>query len=124
MLTREWWSAAASRFTLYTSQLVLKEAGAGDPKAAAERLEALRPLPLLAITDEAIDLSEDLAGALQLPERARADAVHVAVAAVHGTSFLLTWNCTHLANMVWPIQLIGRVSCTASRPRASARRNS
>lgn len=26
------------------------------------------------------------------------DAVHIAVAAVHGVDYLLTWNCRHIAN--------------------------
>jgi hypothetical protein len=33
-----------------------------------------------------------------MPAKAYADAVHVAVAAVHGMDYLLTWNCTHIAN--------------------------
>ena len=45
---------------------------------------------------------EALAAALlrevPLPERAAADALHIAVAAVNGVSFLVTWNCTHIAN--------------------------
>jgi len=30
--------------------------------------------------------------------RAAADALHIAVAAVHGVEYLMTWNCTHIAN--------------------------
>jgi len=30
--------------------------------------------------------------------RAAEDALHIAVAAVHGVDFLLTWNCKHIAN--------------------------
>jgi hypothetical protein len=26
------------------------------------------------------------------------DSVHIAVAAVHGIDYLLTWNCRHIAN--------------------------
>ena len=33
-----------------------------------------------------------------MPAKAYADAVHVAVAAVHGLDYLLTWNCSHTAN--------------------------
>ena len=33
-----------------------------------------------------------------LPERAENDALHVALAAVHGVDYLLTWNCRHLDN--------------------------
>jgi len=33
-----------------------------------------------------------------LPARAAADALHIAIAAVHAVPYLLTWNCRHLAN--------------------------
>ena len=33
-----------------------------------------------------------------LPPDAARDAAHVAVAAIHGIDYLLTWNCKHLAN--------------------------
>src|SRR5262245_4826095 len=32
------------------------------------------------------------------PAKARLDALHIAVAAVNGVDYLLTWNCRHLAN--------------------------
>jgi hypothetical protein len=98
LLTREWWQQQRQNYDLYVSPMVLHEAAAGDPVAAAERIKALEDLPVLTITDAAIDLAERLAIALRLPDRARADATHLAIAAVHGISFLLTWNCTHLAN--------------------------
>ena len=33
-----------------------------------------------------------------LPQKAALDALHIAVAVVHGMDYLMTWNCTHLAN--------------------------
>jgi hypothetical protein len=33
-----------------------------------------------------------------LPPKAQADALHIAVAAVNKMNYLLTWNCTHIAN--------------------------
>ena len=33
-----------------------------------------------------------------MPRQAAEDALHIAVAAVHGLDFLLTWNCKHIAN--------------------------
>lgn len=32
-----------------------------------------------------------------VPEEAAEDALHIAVAAVHGLQYLLTWNCAHIA---------------------------
>jgi hypothetical protein len=98
VLTRQWWTKERKRFDLFTSQLVVQEASGGDKVAAANRLRVLTEIPLLAVTSKVPELAARLAAALGLPIRARADAVHMAIAAVHGTSFLLTWNCRHLAN--------------------------
>jgi hypothetical protein len=35
-ITREWWRSAADRFELVASDLVIREAGAGDPNAARD----------------------------------------------------------------------------------------
>ena len=35
---------------------------------------------------------------IPLPEKAEVDAVHIAVAAVNGLDYLVTWNCKHIAN--------------------------
>ena len=76
----------------------MRECQAGDPDAAAQRLEVLRDLPLLEQTEEVTTLAQALLGQVPLPERAAVDALHIAVAAVHGMDYLLTWNCTHIAN--------------------------
>jgi predicted nucleic acid-binding protein len=95
--TREWW-ATRSTFELYISQLVLEEAAAGDPAAAAKRLEALRDVPVLELTAEATGLGRDLLREAALPAKAAADALHIAIAAVQGMDCLVTWNCAHIAN--------------------------
>jgi hypothetical protein len=46
-------------------------------------------------------LVELLVHDLALPDRAAADAVHIALSVVNGMDFLLTWNCTHIANAVF-----------------------
>jgi dTDP-4-amino-4,6-dideoxygalactose transaminase len=43
-------------------------------------------------------LAEALKTALAVPVKAATDAAHIALAAVHEMHFLLTWNCTHIAN--------------------------
>ncbi|MEO6810310.1 MAG: type II toxin-antitoxin system VapC family toxin [Isosphaeraceae bacterium] len=97
-VTREWW-ARRSVFELYTSRLVVQECQAGDPRAAADRLAALAGVPLLEQTLDAAALAEALIQGVSLPERAAADALHIAIAATHGMDYLLTWNCTHIANV-------------------------
>jgi predicted nucleic acid-binding protein len=97
-ITREWWEKRGDTFQIYLSQLVIDEVSAGDPAAARERLEALRDLPLLDITPEVTMLSSGILATGKIPRKAAADAAHIAIAAVHGMDFLVTWNCVHIAN--------------------------
>ena len=97
-ITREWWQNRREDFDLFVSQIVLREAARGDREAAAHRLQVLEGLPSLEQTEEAIELAGELVGALPLPRRAELDALHIALAVVHGMDYLLTWNCTHIAN--------------------------
>ena len=55
-------------------------------------------LPLLEITDAAAGLAAELVDGGGLPAKAKVDALHVAIAAGNGMDYLLTWNCTHIAN--------------------------
>jgi hypothetical protein len=96
-ITRDWWASRAN-FDLFASQFVLDEAAAGDGEAAAGRLGALMDTTILEVTEDAILLAHQLIAGGGLPSRARIDALHVAMAAVHGMDYLLTWNCRHIAN--------------------------
>ncbi|MBI3046934.1 MAG: type II toxin-antitoxin system VapC family toxin [Acidobacteria bacterium] len=96
-VTREWW-AGRERFDLFVSRPVLTEAGRGDTTAAARRLETLAGIPVLTVSRGATTLARTLLRTGTLPAKARLDAVHVAVAAVNGMDYLLTWNLRHLAN--------------------------
>lgn len=95
---REWWSTERSNFELVTSQLVIDEASAGDPTAAAERLKLLDGLPTVPINDDVRTLARAIVSASIMPPKAAADALHVAAAAVAGVQYLLTLNCRHIAN--------------------------
>ena len=97
-ITREWWDLRRMEFDLFVSRLVIQEASAGDQEAAQRRLAELDPILLLAFTEDALSLAGDLARRGILPETAAANALHIAVAAVHGMDYLLTWNCRHIAN--------------------------
>lgn len=97
--TRNWW-AARHRFELFVSRAVVTEAARGDADAAARRIEALRGIPNLQFGPRVAALARRLMQGGTLPPNARLDAAHVAVAAVNGMDFLLTWNLRHLANAV------------------------
>jgi hypothetical protein len=96
--TTEWWTNRKDAFDLFVSQVVIKESSAGDKEAAERRSEVLKQFSRLDITAEVEALAGDLIAGVPLPPKAQADALHIAVATVNGMSYLLTWNCTHIAN--------------------------
>ncbi len=76
----------------------MQEISAGNPELAQRRLEIVRGLSVLAVTQEATELAERLVQQGPLPPKAQVDALHIGVAAVQGMEYLLTWNCKHIAN--------------------------
>ena len=66
--------------------------------AAAARLEVLRALPILEVNADVEWVANCVLKTKLIPPKAADDALHLAVAAVHGMHFLLPWNCRHLAN--------------------------
>ncbi len=96
-VTRDWW-VLRHRYELFVSSLVLSECADGDPDAAEGRLAALAGIAILAQTVAADDLAGELLRGVPLPTKASSDALHIAVAAVHGVDYLVTWNCAHIAN--------------------------
>jgi len=97
-VTREWWEESRQQFDTYISALVLEEAKGGDPIAAESRLEALKGIPVLEITDEAEELAAALVKAGPIRESHSEDALHIALATVNGMDFLVTWNFHHINN--------------------------
>jgi hypothetical protein len=97
-VTIDWWNERKGYFDLFTSEVVIEEAGRGDEDAAAHGLEAFVGILLLAITDEVVALSESFIQRGILVRQAIGDSLHIALAAVHGLDYLLTWNYRHIAN--------------------------
>ena len=97
-ITSQWWEQENPKYTLYTSELVLAEAGAGDPAAAERRLDSLQDIGILAVSDDAKILAARLVADGGVPVNAEVDALHVAIATVHAVDYLLTWNCRHINN--------------------------
>jgi hypothetical protein len=65
---------------------------------ADARLDLLKPIPLLSVSNEVILMAERLVMQGIIPFQAASDAIHVAVASVHRMGYLVTWNFKHIAN--------------------------
>jgi len=97
-LTHEWWQDRREDFDLFSSQLVVQESSAGDVAIAQSRLQLLSAIPLLVVNQACVSLGRALVDRGPIPQKAAVDALHIAIATVHGMDYLLTWNCKHIAN--------------------------
>jgi predicted nucleic acid-binding protein len=98
-ITRDWWDRCRGAHELFTSQIVLDEAGAGDTVMARARLELLATFPLLEISESVLAFAEKILNSAILPPDADRDAAHIATATVHGLDALLSLNFRHLVNV-------------------------
>jgi predicted nucleic acid-binding protein len=96
--TIEWWETLRPNYRVFASDLVISEASRGHAEASRRRLAILADIPLLEISEHVRGLARMLIESHALPQKAEADAYHIAIAAVNGVAYLLTWNCTHIAN--------------------------
>ncbi len=58
----------------------------------------MQALALLDESKQVGSLAKSLLAGVPLPEKAATDALHIAMAAVNGIQYVLTWNCKHIAN--------------------------
>jgi len=86
-----------------TSQYVVDEANMGNPARAQERVQYLAGIPLVTLRSEIDDLAAEIMARTILPNDAIVDALHIASASFSRVDYLLTWNCSHIANpMILP----------------------
>lgn len=97
-ITRGWREQRRFSFDVYISPVVLEEAGQGDPAQVRLRLDLLSGLPVLEATAEVESLAETYIRELRIPPKAIRDAAHLAFACRYSMDYLVTWNCTHIAN--------------------------
>jgi predicted nucleic acid-binding protein len=97
-ITLEWWESQRPHFELFVSEFVVAEAAMGNEYAAQKRLAVIEGIAQLTSSADVDTLSMALIRRHALPANAEMDAFHVAIAAVNGIEYLLTWNCKHIAN--------------------------
>lgn len=96
--TIEWWKQVRPLVQCYISPFVLDEIAHGDENLAQRRLEAVRDFPMLGVNPEIERIADQYYRAIELPERARADAFHLATASWYRVEYMLSWNLKHIAS--------------------------
>jgi hypothetical protein len=95
---REWWDDHRHRYRLFTSRFVLEELSRAPSRKSRASLAMMRSVTVL---DEPSGLPDVVRFYLDhhlMPAEAGGDAFHFGMASMCSMSFLLTWNCRHLAN--------------------------
>lgn len=96
--TQVFWPLLTSDILPFVSALVVKEAARGNLVVAKSRLEAMRTFPVLSTTPEAERLAQSLINGRGIPAEYPEDALHIAIAAIAGMDFIVTWNFSHINN--------------------------
>ena len=96
--TRQWWNRRARRYRLVTSEGVIAELQEGEYGTQADTVRLVSGLPRLEVVDDIADIIDVYVANHLMPRERLGDALHLALASYHKCDFLLTWNCTHMAN--------------------------
>lgn len=98
-LSRRWWEHRRADFRFFVSEIVVAEIVRGDELAVKNRVEFLAGIESIDLNEASSTLAKSFLERSALPEKAAQDALHVAVAAVNGIDYLLSWNCKHIVNL-------------------------
>ncbi len=96
--TRTWWNASRNRHELVTSVAVVEELSRGDFPARDDCLGLIADLPLVPVDAAVAEIVQSYIARNVMPRDPAGDALHLALASHHRCDFLVTWNCSHLAN--------------------------
>lgn len=96
--TREWWDEHRAQYEVVTSEAVIDELERGEHPVTDDALALVEDVDRVPITTEIGEIVEVYIEHQLMPDEPLGDPLHLAVASYHKCDFLLTWNCTHLAN--------------------------
>ena len=96
--TRYWWDGESADYRLLTSAAVVEELSRGEHPNKDDKIALISSLPLLSIENDVIEIVEVYIENLVMPKDPAGDALHLALASYYKVDYLLTWNCSHLAN--------------------------
>jgi predicted nucleic acid-binding protein len=96
--TKSWWDNQRHHYELVTSIPVIEELENGDHPSKQKTIELISKTPILPIHEEIEEIVDEYINQHIMPNDPKGDALHLALASYHQCHFLLTWNCSHLAN--------------------------
>ncbi len=97
--TVEWWDNEKNKYKIYSSQVTLDELSAGNYPNKKKIIELSTEIPILSYNDEIERIVKIYIKNYLVPIKDIRDGLHLAYTSFHEIDYLLTWNCSHLANV-------------------------
>ena len=96
--TRQWWETRRALYDCCSSIATFEELESGNHPKKQEKFALMEIIPILEINDDIEQIAAVYIENFLMPRDFAGDALHVAIASFYKVDYLLTWNCTHLAN--------------------------
>jgi hypothetical protein len=96
--TRKWWSEEREHYDIVCSEIVADELGHPEYPHSPEALDFIAAIPRLVLEDPVGEIARVYIEKNVMPQDPFGDALHLALTSYHKCDYLLTWNCSHLAN--------------------------
>jgi len=97
-ITVEWWEIVCPQIRCFISPFVIQEISAGNEEAAQKRINVINDFSILELNREIQELAQKYFVSLQIPDKAKLDASHLAVAVWYEMDYVLSWNCKHIVS--------------------------
>ncbi len=97
-ITLEWWEIVRPKINCFVSPFVIQEISRGNEEAAQKRINAISDFSVLELNREIQELAQKYFASLEIPDKAKLDASHIAVAVWHKMDYVLSWNCKHIVS--------------------------
>jgi predicted nucleic acid-binding protein len=98
-ITRQWWETVRGAYDVLISEVVLLELERAKEPKRSSFLALIEGLPQLAGDEEVTQTANGYVQAGIVPDRYLPDAFHIAYASCYRVDYLVTSNCSHLANV-------------------------
>ena len=96
--TQKWWQYELIKYDVFISSITILEiTNTQNEKLRVDLLSLVADFPLLEISKEIEQIANGYLSQKIIPKSSSPDALHIAIASYYKVDFLVTWNCTHLA---------------------------
>lgn len=101
--------ARCGQYEVFISEVVIREIDKAPQKEKMKLRDALQKLnpEELSVTEEVQNLADKYINEGVIPAKYRNDALHIAVASVHGTDVIVSWNFEHIVKFKTKREVVG-----------------